>query len=67
MWGSSQVGEMWGSSQVGEMWGSSQVRVYSEKALFKLKETAIALLCFSEFPKIIVANKNIVLNVQKQD
>ena len=80
MWGSSQIREMWGSSQVGvmressqvgEMWESSQVGVYSEKALFKLKEKAIALLCFSEYPKIIVANenivKNIVIEVQKTD
>ena len=61
----SQVGEMWGTSKVGEMWGTSQVGVFSKNSIFYCKENAIAIIYFEQSPKIIVANKNIKIEYQK--
>ena len=74
MWGTSQVGEMLGTSkvgvmrgtsQVGEMRGTSQVGVFSKNSIFYCKENAIAIIYFEQSPKIIVANKNIKIEYQK--
>ncbi len=72
MWGSSKIGVMWESSNVDEMLESSNVgemressisNIYSDKSKYKLQDNSIAILRYTDVPKIIVANKKIKIEV----
>ena len=60
-----KIVETKGTALICEMRGTSKVGVFSKNSIFYCKENAIAIIYFEQSPKIIVANKNIKIEYQK--